>query len=123
MKTLGARISLAPADYPALRRPAFGDGVYLQVGFGKLNYIVAERGNEISRITFDSLDDALYAIFKDITFTKAATSEQVKKASSEMYLQCLYEYQLELLSRIDEKFAKRRKSELNADYFANKAKH
>lgn len=111
MKALGDRINLSPTDYPDLRKTDAWGGTYLKVKGFKVYYIVMERGKEIDRIGFDRLDDALYKVFDEITFTLAATCDEAKKAPNNEYRKIVFARQLELLEKINPKYADSKRRE------------
>lgn len=111
MKTLGDRINLSPNDYPDLKKTDSWGGIYLEVKGFRIHYVTMERGKEIERTRFNSLDDALYKVFDDITFTLAATCDEAKKAPTDEYRKIVFARQLELLDKVDPKFGDRKRRE------------
>ena len=102
-------------DAPAHVLPTFGYSeetgrAHVEVRDGRFHHVVVERGREYERFSTTSVDDLLYRLFRDATFSMAATQLAVTRVTWRTRRQIL-QRQLELLGRLDPRWAARRKSE------------
>ena len=76
---------------------------FIDVGFdGSLYYVVRERGVEVERIMFYSVDSLLFKIFKDLTFELAMKKEIELRHGDEQYsIDKIYQIQDELMKRLN----------------------
>lgn len=86
-----------------------GASVYID---DKYHYVIMERGRVYKHYESDVLEDVLYPLFKNVTFSLAQEYEVHHRKKEEDFRKLMWEKQLELLGRIDEKFADMRKSEI-----------
>lgn len=91
----------------------FGDGVSIYIADSEYNYVVKERNKIIKHITSTDVNDILYAILKDITFSIAIDYEKKHRNKNEDFRRQLFDKQLDLLARVRECFAERRKMEID----------
>ena len=102
-------------DAPAHVLPTFGYSeetgrAHVEVRDGRFHHVVVERGREYERFSTTSVDDLLYRVFCDATFSMAATQLAVNDVTWRTRHQILHR-QLELLGRLDPGWAARRESE------------
>jgi hypothetical protein len=77
------------------------------------HYVVVERGRELERITTRELDELLYHIFQSITFSLAMDFECKHRIAREDCRRQIFCHQVELLSRLDRRWAARCAQEQN----------
>lgn len=82
---------------------------------GKYRFVYSERGKEYGERITDNIDDILYWIYNDATFTMASKWEAKYRIENQDPRILLIQKQLELLKIIDEKYAERREKEINSD--------
>ena len=83
---------------------------HIEVDGEAFHYVVVDRGREYGRFSTRSLDDLLYRVFRDATFSMAATHLAVNRVTWRAQRQILRD-QLGLLNRLDTKWASRREAE------------
>jgi hypothetical protein len=76
---------------------------------GVFHYIIVERGEELERETFSKIDDLLFKVFKDITFTMAAKYELEHRKQDQDFRILLFEEQEKLLARLKKEWAEKEK--------------
>lgn len=72
---------------------------------GLLHYVIVERGQEIERRITNKLDDLLYWIFVDITFTMSCEYELKNRIEDKDGRRIIFDKQEELLGQINETWA------------------
>ncbi|WP_420148066.1 Imm63 family immunity protein [Spirosoma sp.] len=101
-----ALIINAPSDL----LPTYGysrDSAYPHVevdSSGHMHYVVVERGQELERKTTDQLNDLLYWIFTDVTFSMANDFEMKNRIESQDFRRILFKKQEELLGILSEEW-------------------
>ena len=83
---------------------------HIEVDGVAFHYVVVDRGREYERFSTTSVDDLLYRVFRDTTFSMAATQLAVNEVTWRTRHRILRR-QLELLGRLDPGWAARRESE------------
>lgn len=83
---------------------------HIEVNGAAFHHVVVERGREYGRFSTTSLDDLLYRVFRDVTFSMAATHLAVNRVTWRTRRQILHR-QLQLLGRLHPNWASRRKAE------------
>jgi len=99
-------------DAPAHVLPTFGYSEetgrpHIEVHGGRFHHVVVERGREYERFSTTSVDDLLYRVFCDVTFSMAAAQLAVTEVTEGTRRRILRR-QLELLERVDPSWASRR---------------
>ena len=102
-------------DAPGHVLPTFGYSEdtgrpHIEVDGAAFHYVVVDRGREYERFSTTLVDDLLYRVFRDATFSMAATQLAVSAVTWRTRRQILHR-QLELLGRLDPSWASRRKAE------------
>ena len=69
--------------------------------FGRLHYVVIERGQENERFTTTDLDELLYRIFDSITFSMACDYELKNRIENQDFRRIMFAKQEELLGMIN----------------------
>ena len=69
---------------------------------GLLHYVITERGQELDRKTTTNIDDLLYWIFADVTFTMANKFELKYRIEGQDNRRILFEKQEALLGILDD---------------------
>jgi len=98
-------------DAPAHVLPTFGYSEetgrpHIEVHGGRFHHVVVERGREYERFSTTSMDDLLYRVFCSVTFSMAVTQLGVDQVT-EMARRRIVRRQLELLGRLDPRWASR----------------
>ena len=108
--------SLVPRlESPPVFQPTFGqsrqDGTpHIEVGTA-YEFLVCERGSEIERRSTENVDELLYWIFENITFSIASQYELDQRRSGEDPRRQLFAKQVSLLSSLSEEWGRRRARE------------
>ncbi len=79
--------------------------------FGLLHYVIIERGQELERKTTDQLDDLLYWIFADVTFSMAADYELKNRIEDKDCRRIMFDKQEEFLGKLNENWRLKEKAE------------
>lgn len=74
---------------------------------GRMHYVVVERGQELERATFVNLDDILYRVFEDVTFSLASQFELQHRDPSKDCRRIMFAKQVALLGALSPTWAKR----------------
>ena len=80
---------------------------HIEVDGSGYHYVVAERGEELKRLTTQSLDDLLYNVFQSVTFTLAVAYELKHRIESQDCRRIMFQQQIELLSALSPEWARR----------------
>lgn len=104
----GSRIG-AP-DTALFDRPQGDGSPYLEVSEA-YHYVVEERGVELRRRTTDDLDELLYWVFDDITFSMSAAAELRNRRPGEDPRHQLFDRQEALLGQLSAAWAERKSEE------------
>lgn len=91
-----------------------GDGSpYIEIS-DAYHFVVEERGLELERRTTRDLDELLYWVFNDVTFTVASSFELRNRRPDEDSRRQLFAKQEELLNLASEAWGRRKESEHKA---------
>lgn len=114
---LGTKIGLEKNSklYPFFSESeqVFNDGPSVYVDNTGYHYVVMERGKINKIIESVEIDDIIYTIFESITFSLASEYEASHRRIGEDSRKQLWEKQLELLGKINERFAEKCKQEID----------
>ena len=106
---LGSKLGLSNDSdlYPLFSNDehVFSDGVSVYSDESGYHYIETERGKPVKKIDCNSIEDILYYIFEDITFSLALNYELEHRRANEDSLRLLFDKQLKLLNRISADYA------------------
>jgi hypothetical protein len=80
---------------------------HIEVDTRGFHYVVVERGNELERLTTESLDELLYRIFQCLTFSMACAHEVRHRVPGKDPRRLMFQTQVELLGRLDAQWARR----------------
>jgi hypothetical protein len=83
---------------------------HIEVDGVAFHHVVVDRGREYGRFSTSSVDDLLYRVFRDATFSMAATQLAVNQVTW-LARRRIFRRQLELLGRLDSSWASRRRAE------------
>jgi Immunity protein 63 len=78
------------------------------------HYVVVERGKEQSRVTTQDVDELLYLIFQNVTFTLACSYEIKHRIGGEDSRRQLFTHQLGLLEQLNSSWRRRREEQINS---------
>lgn len=103
-------------DAPKEYLPTFGysdDGArpHIELDHGIYNYVILERGKELERHMAPNLHELLYLIFKYVTFQMAGKSELMNRQKDEDVRRQLFDYQEQLIGKIESGYQDRLKME------------
>lgn len=92
--------------------PTYGhslDGAHPHIEVDALgyHYVVRERGQETDRVTTAELEELLYHVFKDVTFSLACQYELRHRVEGQDFRRLLFGYQVALLSMLSAEWAER----------------
>jgi immunity protein 63 of polymorphic toxin system len=102
-------------DVPDHVLPTFGYSEqngrpHIELRDGEFHLVMEERGQEYGRFTTTSLDDLLYRVFRDATYSAAAARLRVSQLTSSSR-RAIFRDQVALLERVNPEWAKRREAE------------
>jgi hypothetical protein len=102
-------------DVPDHLLPTFGYSEqngrpHIELRDGEFHLVMEERGQEYGRFTTTSLDDLLYHVFRDATYSTAAARLRVSQLTSSSR-RAILRSQIDLLERVNPDWAKRREAE------------
>jgi hypothetical protein len=102
-------------DVPDHLLPTFGYSEqngrpHIELRDGEFHLVMEERGQEYGRFTTTSLDDLLYHVFRDATYSTAAARLRVSQLTSSSR-RAILRSQIDLLERVNPEWAKRREAE------------
>ena len=80
---------------------------HIEVDASGYHYVIVERGEERSRFTTPELDDLLFLVFEDVTFSLASKFELDNRVESKDSRRLVFHRQVELLSMLSESWGKR----------------
>lgn len=85
--------------------PTFGhseDGArpHIEVDSSGYHYVVVERGQELTHLTTNDLDELLFKIFEGVTFSLACEYELTRRIESQDCRRILFQQQVDLLSKL-----------------------
>jgi hypothetical protein len=66
------------------------------------HFVIVERGSELKHQIVKDIDELLYLVFKDITFSMACEYELNNRIEGQDFRRILFSKQLELLSKISD---------------------
>jgi len=113
VREYGKKIN-APSRLLTVRATSDGFGTpYIEIDKNGYNYIVSERGVEFERRQTRNTDQLLYWIFKSIVFIMANDYELEHRKPNEDHRKLLFAKQIELMEKLDSKFAQWEKEELD----------
>ncbi len=113
VREYGKRIS-APSRLLTIRTSSDGFGTpHIEIDEKGYNYVVSERGEEYERRQTKDINKLLYWIFKSIVFIMASDYELENRKTNEDFRRQLFAKQIELMEKLDSKFAHWDKEELD----------
>jgi len=103
----------APKDF----LPLFGTSNYdsrphIEVNGSFFDYWILERNEVVEHRTAFNLDDLFYWIFQDVTFQMASSYELVHRNPKEDHRRLLFDYQLNLLEKLNPIWKDRQNAEI-----------
>lgn len=78
---------------------------------GNMFYVISERGNEFSREKTDKIDDLLYWIFADVTFSMSCEYEKKNRIEDKDCRRIIFDKQEELLGQLNETWREKEQAE------------
>ncbi|MCJ7622745.1 MAG: immunity 63 family protein [Anaerolineaceae bacterium] len=85
---------------------------HVEVDENGYHYVIVERGKEFSRKTYKDIDKLLYIVFDHITQSMASDYELNNRIDSQDSRRLIFDYQLRLLSQIDEAWSTMKNEEI-----------
>ena len=79
--------------------------------FGLLHYVIVERGQELERRTTEKLDNLLYWIFTNVTFSMACDYELKNRIEDKDCRRIIFDKQEELLGLLSNNWKQKEKAE------------
>jgi hypothetical protein len=74
---------------------------------GRMHYVVVERGNELERRTFVELDELMFHVFSEVSFSLAGPFELAHRDPRQDCRRLIFAKQLELLGALSSAWAER----------------
>jgi hypothetical protein len=105
-----ARIKVPPGLLPALGRMEEGKHHFVSVGEIYYHYVFYNRGEEVSRLTTERLDELLYWVFRDATFEMASAAHP--PGSSPDFRVAIFESQQQLMTELKPSWTERLHKEI-----------
>jgi len=92
---------------------AIGDATpYIEIDSnGCLFYVISERGQEYERKKTDKINDLLYWIFADVTFSMSCDYELKNRIEDKDCRRIIFDKQVELLGQLHETWGEREQAE------------
>ena len=109
MDGLVRRIGAQSVQLPTFDRTADAGAPHLEINGDRFDYVVVERGLELRRRTTLDLDELLYWIFSDVTFSLASRFA----VGADRYREVMFHHQLDLLAQLDKRWRDRKKIEID----------
>lgn len=101
--SLASKIKAAPNLLPTYGYSIDGAHPHIEIDKDqKLHYIIVERGQELERKTTSNIEDLMYWIFDDITFSLASIFELNNRIERQDFRRILFKKQEELLGILNE---------------------
>jgi hypothetical protein len=113
LERLAAKIGAPREHLPHVR----GDPeiqIDVEVNDGNYTWVLTERGKERARRLTRDPDDVLYWLIGDTAFTMACDYELAHRIEGQDFRRILFAKEIELLDRLDHRWAMRKTKELNA---------
>jgi hypothetical protein len=111
MQRLGQVVGAADSDLPTIG-PSLRDAhPYVEVDAERYHYVVNERGVETERLSTPSLDELLYRVACDLTFSIAVAYELRHRVHGQDARRVMFARQVELLHRVSHDWAVRQAAE------------
>lgn len=100
--------------YPriSLTENVFPEGESIYIKNGEYHYVTKERGKIVMEHISTSVDEILFQVFSDITFSLATQYELENRKESEDFRRVLFQRKLELLGKINVAYKKREEKEI-----------
>jgi hypothetical protein len=106
MMRYAAIIGMDKKYLPALE--STGEGAYLDIDLsGRLYYVIKERGQELKNESGRDMDEILFQVFKDATFTMACNYEKQNRIAGEDTRRQMFAKWTELLQTLNKKWGDR----------------
>jgi len=80
---------------------------HIEVDSRGYHYVIIERGREEKRLTTQSIDELLYIIFDDVSFSLATEYEFAHRVPGKDFRRLLFHYQVELMTILSKQWAER----------------
>ena len=107
VERLAARIGASGYVLPTYGHSEDGARPHIEVDSQGFHYVVIERGLELKRLTVTELDDLLFQVFVDVTFSLACDYELANRIDSEDCRRIIFQRQIELLRRLSPAWSER----------------
>ena len=101
---LAVKIGVKDALLPTYGYSKDGAWPHIEIDGDIFHYIVLERGNELRRDSTLNLDQLLYWIFADVTFSMAMDYELVHREKGKDFRRIMFAHQEELLGLLNDEW-------------------
>ena len=108
-----AKISAPPGMLPTYGYSQDGAHPHIEVDNSAYHYVIVERGQELKRISTADLDELLYHVFRDVTFSMSTTLEVQSRRPREDFRRQLFAINLNLLGQLEPHWQDRYQHELD----------
>ena len=109
---LGRKISIDKKELFVRDTRSDNGTPHIEIKAPYYHYVVTERGNEFERKSTKNIDQLLYWIFSDITFTVACDYEVKNRIREQDFRRLMWKHQLHLLTTLKESWAKQEAKEI-----------
>ena len=111
VRRLASQLQAPDVELPTFGRSRHDGRPHIEVG-DTYDWVVCERGSEVTRRKTLDLDELLYWIFESATFSAATSWEVRNRIPGQDFRRLLFGRQRELLSQLSPAWALRRDEEL-----------
>ena len=108
-----AKVISAPKSLlPTMGSSRDGGYPHIEIDEHGYHYVIVERGKEFFSKTYQDIDKLLYIVFDHITISMASDYELNNRIDSQDSLRIIFDYQLRLLSQLNEKWSTKKHDEI-----------
>jgi hypothetical protein len=112
VEELALKINAPASLLPVYAKPAWDAHPFIEVGKpGFMCYVISERGHEYERKMTDNMEDLLYWVFADVTFSMACEFEVKNREEDKDCRRIIFARQEELLGLLNESWKQKEKAE------------
>ena len=108
---LAERIGASGYALPTYGHSDDGARPHIEVDSRCYYYVIVERGQELERITTHDVDELLYHVFGNITFSLACKFELAHRRKNRDCRRLIFKHQVELLSTLSPQWGERKTQE------------
>ncbi|MEO7359019.1 MAG: Imm63 family immunity protein [Gemmatimonadaceae bacterium] len=114
VKVLGVGIGATPNDLPTFGYSRDGGYPHVEVDAHHYHYITVERGQELTHIITDDLDELLWHVFQNVAATLATKFELKHRIAGQDFRRLMFAKRIELLGALSPVWAERERAYVEA---------